>query len=385
MNINNINKLDPELAEESYKDPSLAKQFHFDLTMRARGGILIYLVIWLLTAFWSGLAQTHRDSFYLNTFILFFIAAMRLVHYTLYTYRNLKTEKMHYWLVFLILIGGLHWGLLSAWVIFVSSIQNLHFLYMIILSAFALGGTTILSISSTIRKIYPLFIFLPTLITGLIVDEKDIYLLSILIIISLLYVYESTKFSHNDYWSAIINYKEADVRAKQMKQLSITDQLTGLHNRMHFNSRLSNEWKRCSRLKSPLSVMLIDLDHFKRINDTFGHIAGDECLKKVGEVLRAEIKRDTDVTARYGGEEFVVILPNTNLALSSVIAEKLVKKISTIEIIWETNEIHLSCSIGLASIVPDNNIDNKELLKAADETMYRAKNQGRNQYCIIQK
>jgi diguanylate cyclase (GGDEF)-like protein len=379
----NINKLDPELTAQKFNDPILAKQFRFDLTMRARGGIFIYLVIWLITSFWSDIIQTNPFSFYLNTLIIFIITVMRIVHYALYTFRNLRTQRMHSWLVFLILVGALHWGVLSAWVVFVSSIESLHYLYLMIISAFALGGTTILSISSTIRKLYPLFIFLPPLIAGLIFGDKDIYLFAILIIISLMYIFEATLFSHHDYWNAIINYKEADVRARQMKELSITDQLTGLHNRMYFNNRLGKEWKRCSRLKSSLSIMLIDLDHFKLINDNFGHIAGDECLKMVGEVLRTEIKRDSDVTARYGGEEFVVILPNTNLALSCKIAEKLIKKIAEIELTWESKKIFFTCSIGLASMVPDKSMNSEQLLKAADETMYQAKEQGRNQYCVF--
>ena len=206
-----------------------------------------------------------------------------------------------------------------------------------------------------------------------------------LLTFALLYVYEASRLSRRDYWNARLNQREADIKASQMEKLSITDPLTGLHNRMHLNKQFSSQWKRCGRSNSPLSVMLIDLDHFKLVNDTYGHIAGDECLKKVSNVLKAEIKRDTDTLARYGGEEFVVLLPDTDLLLSSQLCEILVNKIAAIEFIWENKKIHLSASIGVASMIPDVNADNQILLKSADEAMYQAKAQGRNRYCIFSK
>ncbi len=378
------NQLFTQLAAENSAAPSLKKQFYFDLTMRSRGGIFVYLATWILTATWSGLFEVHPFAFYLNTFIIIFISIMRTAHYVLYHHYDLKSKKMHNLLVLLILLGALHWGLLSAWIAFFCSISSLHYLYMIIISAFALGGSAILSISTIIRNVFALFIYLPSLITGFIVGNEEIIILAVLLIITLLYIAESTKFSYNDYWSAITNAKASDDKAKQLKKLSITDSLTGIYNRMYFNDSLNHEWKRCSRLQSSLSIMLIDLDHFKNVNDNFGHLAGDGCLKKIGEVLKSEIRRDTDVIARYGGEEFVVLLPDTNLVISTLIAENLVKKVASVELTWETKKIHLSCSIGLASVIPNREMNSEELLKAADETMYQAKKQGRNQVCVYQ-
>jgi len=361
------------------------QQVSLDLTVRGRGGIVIYLAVWLITAVWSGIEQTNPIFFYLNTFLIAAIAVMRFVHYRLVMSRNLNAQSMYSCLVFLILIGALHWGILSAWVIFGSSHQSLYYPYMMILSALAIGGTAILSISSTVRILYPLFISLPSVAMGIIIGGPENLVLVTLLTFALLYVFETSRVTSKDYRNAFDSRKEADKRAIQMEQLSITDQLTGLHNRLYFSKSYPQEWKRCSRLKIPLSVLLIDLDHFKRINDSYGHIVGDECLIKVANVMKSEIKRDTYVVARYGGEEFIILLPDLDLRSATDFAKRLVQNIEQIELFLEGKPIYVSCSIGLASIVPDQIIDNQLLIKAADDAMYEAKSRGRNQYCVAEE
>jgi diguanylate cyclase (GGDEF)-like protein len=153
---------------------------------------------------------------------------------------------------------------------------------------------------------------------------------------------------------------------------------------MHFNDKFLAEWNRCGHLKLPLSIMMVDLDNFKQLNDSYGHLAGDKCLREVAKVMKAEIKRDTDSIARYGGEEFVVIISGQDLAASTKFAQKLINNIAEINLTWEQKTISVSCSIGLASMVPDKNINNQLLLKATDDAMYQAKLNGRNQYYIAQ-
>jgi len=366
------------------QQPNFTQQILMDLAVRARGGIAIYIVVWLITAIWSGIHQTNPNFFYLNTSLMAVIAAFRIINYKMIKNHNVDSRKMYIWLTVLILIGALHWGVLSAWVIFGSSYQSLHYPYMIILAAFAIGGSAILSISQTIRILYPLFIFMPTFFSGIIIGGSENYVLALLLVFALFYVFEASRVSRKDYLSAIHSRRQADERAKQMEQLSITDQLTGLHNRMYFSKSFPHEWKRCSRLEIPLSILLIDLDHFKHINDSYGHIAGDECLINVAKVMRSIFKRDTDIIARYGGEEFIIILPDLDLALSTEFAQKLLLKIAEIGLFWEGKKVNVTCSIGVASIIPNQNIDSQLFIKAADDAMYQAKAQGRNRYCISQ-
>lgn len=252
---------------------------------------------------------------------------------------------------------------------------------MIILAAFALGGTAILGISFFTSILYPLLIYVPTVSIGLIFIGKEDQMLAVLALFSTIYVLEAARVSRRDYWTAIKSSKEAEDRAAQLEKLSITDPLTGLYNRMYFNDHFVEEWSRCSRLQIPLSLLMIDLDHFKSINDRYGHMAGDTCLKEGSSVLRQKVQRITDTVVRFGGEEFVILLPNTDEKAATAIAQALLKAISEITPTWGEGSSSVNCSIGLASIVPDHRKTRERLLKAADVALYQAKSQGRNRYC----
>jgi len=174
--------------------------------------------------------------------------------------------------------------------------------------------------------------------------------------------------------------KELEELNKKLEELSLTDPLTGVANRRHFNKILDLEWKRCLRSKQPLSLVMVDIDYFKLYNDTYGHVKGDICLKKVARVLKENLKRAGDFVARYGGEEFVVILPNTDIRGACFLAETFRTKVEQMKIPHEKSKVskYLTISLGVASIVPDRNSSYEELLKSADEALYRAKQKSRN-------
>jgi len=174
--------------------------------------------------------------------------------------------------------------------------------------------------------------------------------------------------------------KELEEANKKLEELSLTDPLTGVANRRHFEKVLDLEWRRCMRSKQPLSLVMIDIDYFKLYNDTYGHVKGDICLKKVAEVLKENLKRAGDFVARYGGEEFVVILPNTDIRGACFLAETFRTKVEEMKIPHEKSKVskYLTISLGVASIVPDENSSYEELLKSADEALYRAKQKSRN-------
>ncbi len=362
---------------------SLKQQALVDLTMRARGGIVIYLIIWLVMSSWGNVSQTSPLFFYLNTALFIAIAVARIFHYLLCKknpYANV--DLMSKWLVFFILAGAVHWGLMTAWVIFTGEYNELHYPFIFIVAAFAIGGTLTLSISRKIRVFYPLFIAGPTWLLLIFIGGTENMVLAILGLLSLAYVVEAARVSASDYWQAIDNHRIANERARAMEQLSITDPLTKLNNRMYFNRRFSEEWKRCSRLQIPLSIMMIDLDHFKKINDSYGHVFGDECLKKVAIALKGELLRVTDTLSRYGGEEFVILLPDTDLDNAKIIASRLVKVISLLKMTINEQSVSISCSIGLACTVPDHAINNQTFLITADRALYQAKEKGRNRWYV---
>jgi diguanylate cyclase (GGDEF)-like protein len=167
---------------------------------------------------------------------------------------------------------------------------------------------------------------------------------------------------------------------KKLTQLSFQDELTGVANRRRFDYVLKNEWRRAEREKQPFSLLMIDIDYFKKYNDTYGHQAGDACLTRVATAMQAQFKRPGDLLARYGGEEFSAILPNTDLKGADQIAESLHKAINDINILHKSSEVcgMLTISIGISSGNADTCSDEKNLISIADKALYEAKSKGRN-------
>jgi len=359
----------------------LQKRALRDLSNRAKGGIFMYLIVWLVIAISHQFQVLLPVFFYLNTAILLVFAAVRILH--LYMYKRwpgMPVSTMTNWLVYTILFAALHWGVMSGWIIFDDRAVEIRNLMMVVTAGFAIGGATTLSISNGIRIFYPVFMFSPGILVLIYQGSSGSWVLAGLIILALIYVHGTTKITNNDYWEAITNQAVAEDRANLMEKLSITDQLTQLHNRLYFDKKFNEEWKRSSRAKTPLSVLLMDIDNFKEINDTYGHLFGDECLRLIASTISSELLRVSDCVARYGGEEFVVLLPNAGEVETRAIAEKLVQAISSVSSKFNNKKVQITCSIGGATGHPDYH-DNKEyLLKQADIALYQAKNNGRNQY-----
>ena len=165
----------------------------------------------------------------------------------------------------------------------------------------------------------------------------------------------------------------------ELEHLATTDVLTGLPNRRSFFARAQTEFTRSNRYDRPLSLVMIDVDHFKDVNDQYGHIVGDEALRHISEIIKSCI-RESDMVARYGGEEFVLILPETDPEGAHFIAERVRTEIEASRLLINpTTELCITVSLGIACTSPENQIpDIDKLLQEADDAMYRAKTNGRN-------
>lgn len=166
----------------------------------------------------------------------------------------------------------------------------------------------------------------------------------------------------------------------QVKIRADHDGLTRIHNRRAFDERLVEELRRHQRYRHPMSLLMLDIDHFKGINDTYGHLVGDHVLREVGRLV-SETLRSTDFTARYGGEEFVIILPQTTEEQSRVLAERLRGIIADARFVHAGEAFSITVSIGAATLLPGALAKRKDLLDKADKALYQAKTLGRNQVC----
>ena len=165
---------------------------------------------------------------------------------------------------------------------------------------------------------------------------------------------------------------------EQLKGLSYTDGLTGVKNRICFDRMIASEWQRAARAKAPLALLLLDIDHFKRVNDNYGHLAGDACLKQVAAAVQQAVRRTTDEVFRYGGEEFIILLPHTGTDGALHIAENIRRQIEHLPVEFEGKRIAITVSIGVSSLIPTNQDASDILVANADEAMYIAKDSGRN-------
>lgn len=164
-------------------------------------------------------------------------------------------------------------------------------------------------------------------------------------------------------------------------ELSNTDHLTGLNNRRHLMEVLEKEVHRAQRKDSTVALLLMDIDHFKRVNDTFGHLQGDVVLQNVAKQIQKEL-RSYDIAARYGGEEFVAVLPDTTLSEASNVAERIRLSIQNMHFSGSLADQKITISMGIALYVTSCPDDIDSLLRAADEALYKAKEQGRNRVII---
>ncbi|MBU1168309.1 MAG: sensor domain-containing diguanylate cyclase [Proteobacteria bacterium] len=179
--------------------------------------------------------------------------------------------------------------------------------------------------------------------------------------------------------NVLLRTRELEIANLRLRELSTTDSLTGLKNRRYFNEIYYKEYNRSIRDKTPLSCLIMDIDHFKRINDNFGHLVGDECLKEIAHAIEIQLHRSNDFLARYGGEEFCALLTSTGVEGAMQVAENIRACVEGIVFKVRGQNVNLTISIGVASEIPDHKKNAEALLNQADSALYQAKSTGRNQ------
>ena len=172
---------------------------------------------------------------------------------------------------------------------------------------------------------------------------------------------------------------------KELEALSFKDGLTGIANRRQFDTSLAREWESARQSQQPLSLLLIDVDHFKQYNDLYGHLQGDTCLTEIAQTLRLALVGPRDLAARYGGEEFVLVLPETDAAGAQRVAERCLRLIDKLALPHAQNPHgqRVTVSIGMGTFTPDPGAEPQDALRAVDQQLYRAKQEGRNRIAAL--
>jgi diguanylate cyclase (GGDEF)-like protein len=220
------------------------------------------------------------------------------------------------------------------------------------------------------------FLF-PPVLTLLILNDSNISI-PLVFIVFWLYMFFITKIQYKNYWKGLTDSHVLKQYASDLEFTSTTDQLTGLKNRGYFDIALHEKLNAAIRSQSYISLILTDIDHFKRINDDFGHLVGDECLRQFSTLITGLVKRETDVVARFGGDEFAIILSDMDKKQTLAMGKRIRKTVESTSYTHQETSLSFTTSLGITNCIPQPWMSSKQLIEEADQALYKAKKQGRN-------
>jgi diguanylate cyclase (GGDEF)-like protein len=359
------------------------RQALLEFIQRTNRGMFLHLPLWLLMGACVGMSGSHPRLFWGNCAgfaLATLLRAALIVQADALIERHRKTVRRV--LRALIFVPCLQWSVLATLSNYGGPLHVLMLPLQFTTVGLATAGTVVLAVDGLVRIWYPIIVMFPSGVAFALDQPGPMRVLFALMnVITILYVWSATRVVHDDYWASLDSRMLLEKRAKLLETSSNTDALTQIPNRRHFEDCLEQAWADAARARQPLSLLLLDLDHFKRINDTHGHAMGDECLKAAARSLTVGMVRDSDLVARWGGEEFVVMLPDTDRDRAQAVAQRLLGGMGSTLIPCESGIIQLACSIGVATRYPDARHRPGGLIIEADKALYQAKHRGRN--CVV--
>lgn len=353
-----------------------------DLLRRSLAGIFVYAFL-LPVIFWPiHFHKIQPNLTYLFAGGMFFISTLRLLHY--YYSASLYTLSSRLWFALFAILSLSQAAILGF--VFTLAIFDERFYPIIHVSMLALAGiasSALLALSPRIRfGITNLAILmLPAMITGFLTEGYIPF--ATMMLVFTFYISGIGIRANKEYLRSFQIEIELEAQRKELETLSQTDALTSIYNRGYFNQYFESQWQYAIRHNVEVALLIIDVDHFKSINDTHGHLAGDACLVNIAYVVNKAINRSTDIAARYGGEEFVVLLSGCNKEQSQVIARDIMHAIDNHKFVYQNNILPITVSIGIATSIPEPRQKSNSLIEQADHALYQAKAQGRNRTVLF--
>ncbi|NWE77764.1 GGDEF domain-containing protein [Pseudomonas yamanorum] len=346
---------------------------------RAFLGAFVYLPCWLGISISTGVIDSAPEfSAYVTVAFAAIVAFRLLLH--LYFKKIVGYSELLARLVLLGLVlgAGLIMGLVAMFTVFDAGLRPAFYSVVVVCGVLCTGGTLILSIDPAIRYGMPI-VMLGPLLPGFAAEPTVTNLtLSVLLFVNIAYLVIAARRAQFDYWDGARSREMLKEQAKRYERQSLTDGLTQLPNRLHAQQRLSEEWSRSLREGAMLTLLMVDIDHFKSVNDKWGHLFGDECLIAVAHVLKVVV-REPDFVGRFGGEEFIVALAGASEEEGMAIAERIRKAVASIRLDFQGQLVPITCSIGVATATPPMPMGNVQaVIGRADSAMYQAKKDGRN-------
>lgn len=356
---------------------TIKKRIDMDLLSRSSFATVVYCVIFPAILYPFDLFTISPLACWSLTGSAILISILRLIHIRLTP--KFYDQSTKTWMAIFKAFSILHAIIFSTLFGLVSYAPDFHVAYTVTLVVCA--GMTAGAMSSLIPNlflslVFPSVILLPNMSINFFIDEAQ----STAWVISIYWIYLMVLAvkTNKEYMRTFAIEEQLERQKRELETLSRTDALTGLYNRGYFNTLYDIIWKTSVRNNTDLSLMMIDIDYFKRVNDSYGHLSGDECLKVVSSTLSSCLKRKPDISCRFGGEEFVILISGTPAQKTVEIAEQIRKAVESQWIVNGEHRFQVTTSIGLANISPKKHDAPVTLIEYADQALYQAKKAGRN-------
>jgi diguanylate cyclase (GGDEF)-like protein len=353
-----------------------------EFVQRAHRGLYLHPTLWLVMTLCVGTPRSSPSLFWASFGGFALLTLLRLIFIRNSASLLERHARQVRTLVRLLVFAPcLQWSVLAVLSTRDGPLHDLMLPLLLVMVSLGTAGTVVLSVDNVVRHWFPIIALVPLGVAFFLQQPAPMGALFVMMdIVVLVYVAVATRVVNRDYWTALEARSLLEERANDLESLSITDPLTQIPNRLYFERCLEQVWSDASRDRRPISLLIADLDHFKRINDAHGHLVGDECLKAAAKAMVRGMLRTGDRVCRWGGEEFAVLLPDADGEAAQVVAQRILTSVSDTLVPCPGGMVRMGCSIGVATRRPRPGEAGgaKSLVSEADSALYAAKSQGRN-------
>jgi diguanylate cyclase (GGDEF)-like protein len=358
----------------------LTKRTDMDFLSRSFPGLFVYATVWPLLAFAADFFSINYNLAVTFTALFIGISVVRVAH--AYSTPYFYAISPSIWRIALFSLAFSHALTLSSihvYLIVIDENFNMVILTTLIMVGLVGGAASSLAPKPIFTQFYIAVILCPTMIAYFF--SPSYHFLAPLVVVMWIYYILMCRRYYKEYTRAFDIERKLKENQIKLEALNQTDTLTGIYNRQYFDNALDLQWDLASRSQSSLSILFLDLDFFKKVNDEYGHIIGDKALCHAASVFQETAKRKSDMVARYGGEEFAIILPSTQHDIAKELAENIRLNIEKTPLIYGEITVQLTVSIGVNYTIPNNQINCILFLDQVDQALYEAKHTGRN--CVV--
>ncbi len=339
----------------------------------AKGSILM---VWLMLMIPTIIDSPYSIFVWGNAAIFFLYDSVSLYFKRLpdvdFENNSAKIKKTY---LYLTIIFSLHWGLITAYIFSNSQYEPIYIATALVLAFSTVGGFSVWLLSASAGKFYLFVLYMPSIAVLLHTQEIGAAITAVFMVFCVVVLIQQGKVREKYVLDAINYQLYLDKQANRYKEISDTDPLTGVFNRRYFDLALESQLKNIDDT-SCLSLLVIDIDHFKSINDEYGHDVGDDCLCEAVKIIQQEIRLDKDILCRFGGEEFVVLLIDADKDKSTSVASRICHRFRKSS--CQINHLNITMTVSIGISTSENATGPDALFKTADKAMYHAKNIGRD-------